>query len=330
MSLKSARFSAVDALRGLIMIFMAIDHTNAFVSRQHSSEYWNGAISTYDTSFAFFTRWITHLCAPGFFFLMGAGIYWFASSRQDAGWTQGQVARRTASRGLAIFLVGQFFEGPLVFIMSHFKAPLISLSHRVKAPPNDASSLIWAFITLSGLGLAMMLSSLLLRLRPAFWLLASAACITAPEARNRVWIWGLGLLATGLILRAAGGWGNIVPARDATWIEFFNNVKYPPSLVFWTIAVGVDLLLLAALMRLPEKLLSPKSPLMVFGQTPLFFYVTHFYVLAIIGFTFFQEAAPLEVTYAVWLVLLAIMYPLCNWYRSFKMQKPPESLWRLF
>ncbi len=384
MSTKIARFSAVDALRGLIMIFMAIDHTNAFVSRQHSSEYWNGAISTYDSTFAFVTRWITHLCAPGFFFLMGAGIYWFASSRQDAGWTAGQVARRTASRGLAIFLVGQIFEGPLVFIMSQLKAPLISLSHRVKPPANDGSSLIWAFITLSGLGLAMMLSSLLLRLRPAFWLLASAACVvathsllpadgktgsiwltillapglsnhlvvsypvlpwfaltalgmyfgywwkTSPEARNRVWLWGVVLISTGITLRAAGGWGNIVVARDASWIEFFNNVKYPPSLVFWTISVGVDLLLLAALMRLPEKLLSAKSPLMVFGQAPLFFYVTHFYVLAAIGLTLFPDAAPLEITYAVWLVLLGIMYPLCLWYRFFKMQKPPESLWRLF
>ncbi|MCX6611344.1 MAG: hypothetical protein NTW74_10895, partial [Acidobacteria bacterium] len=153
---------------------------------------------------------------------------------------------------------------------------------------------------------------------------------TSPEARNRVWLWGVVLISTGITLRAAGGWGNIVAARDASWIEFFNNVKYPPSLVFWTISVGVDLLLLAALMKLPEKLLAARSPLMVLGQSPLFFYVTHFYVLAAIGLTFFPEAAPLEVTYAVWLVLLAIMYPLCTWYRSFKMQKPPESLWRLF
>lgn len=153
---------------------------------------------------------------------------------------------------------------------------------------------------------------------------------TAPEARSRVWLWGVALLATGIALRAAGGWGNIVVARNSSWIEFFNNVKYPPSLVFWTISIGVDLLLLAALMRLPEKWLSCKSPLMVFGQAPLFFYVLHFYVLAIIGFTFFEEAAPLEITYADWLVVLAILYPLCHRYRSFKMQKPPESLWRLF
>ncbi len=384
MSPNLARFGAVDALRGLIMIFMAIDHTNVFVSRQHSSEFWNGAISTYDSSFAFFTRWITHLCAPGFFFLMGAGIYWFASSRQDAGWTEGQVMRRTASRGLVIFLAGQFLESPVIFIMSLLKPAATTLSHLSQAPPNDGQPPYWGFITLSGLGLVMLLSSQLLRLRPALWLVAGAACVvathsllpvngksgplwltiliapgisnhlfvlypvipwlaitllgmyfgywwkSAPQARRSIWVWGLALLCAGIALRTGGSWGNIVPARDSSWIEFFNNVKYPPSLVFWTISVGVDLLLLAALMRLPEKLLSPKSPLMVFGQTPLFFYITHFYVLAVIGLTLFPEAAPLEVTYAVWLVLLALMYPLCNWYRSFKMQKPPASFWRLF
>jgi hypothetical protein len=50
---------------------------------------------------------------------------------------------------------------------------------------------------------------------------------------------------------------------------------------------------------------------MVFGHAPLFFYVLHFYVLATIGFTLFPEAAPLETTYAVWLVLLALIYPIC-------------------
>ncbi len=43
---------------------------------------------------------------------------------------------------------------------------------------------------------------------------------------------GAGLVATGLALRAAGGWGNIRLPRDAGWIEFFNKVKYPPSAVF--------------------------------------------------------------------------------------------------
>lgn len=151
-----------------------------------------------------------------------------------------------------------------------------------------------------------------------------------PEWRDRIWILDLGLILFALVLRLGGSWGNIVPPYDSSWIEFLNNVKYPPSLVFWTIAIGVDLLLLFLLMRLPPGCTASRSPLMVFGQTPLFFYVVHFYVLSLIAFSFFVQAAPLYVTYPVWLVLLVIIYVLCHRFRHFKMAKPPESLWRLF
>ena len=100
----SARYHSVDALRGLIMMIMAIDHASAFIARQHASEFWSGAMSSYSSTFPFLTRWITHLCAPGFFFLMGAGIYWLAAARRDAGDTQAAVVRRTVLRGLVLGL----------------------------------------------------------------------------------------------------------------------------------------------------------------------------------------------------------------------------------
>jgi hypothetical protein len=90
------------------------------------------------------------------------------------------------------------------------------------------------------------------------------------------------------------------------------------------------LLLLALLIRLPRKVKSEASPLIVFGQTPLFFYVAHFYLLAICGFVFFREAASLEGAYVVWAAVLVILYPACAWYRRFKLAKPRESLWRMF
>jgi uncharacterized membrane protein len=378
------RFAAVDALRGLIMMIMAIDHSSAYVSRQHGTSFWNSAISIYDSSFAFFTRLITHLCAPGFFFLMGAGIYWFATSRKEAGWTQAQIIRRTAWRGFAIFLVGQLFETPIIYTQGLLKSAPVQLSHVPMPIPNDAQSLWLGFITLSGLGAAMVICALLLLLRPAAWLGVTVAAVTAthnllpasgkvgpawftillapglsqhvlvvypvipwlavatfgmycgylwrqrPTWRNHIWILGFGLILVALSLRFAGGWGNIVPARDSSWIEFLNNVKYPPSLVFWTLSVGTNLLLLTLLLRAPAGWTSSRSPLIVFGQSPLFFYIVHFYVLTAIGYSIFPEAAPLHITYVVWVGLLGIMYPLCLRYRNFKMKKPPESIWRLF
>jgi len=381
----AARYHSIDALRGLIMILMAIDHASAFIARQHASEFWAGAMSAYTSVFPFLTRLVTHLCAPGFFFLMGAGVYWFAASRRDAGWTEAQVVRRTVWRGFALFVLAQFMEAPLMVLQGRLKPAAVSLNIITAPPPNDGSALFWGFLTLSALGLVLMLCGLLLRLRPWLWLLVSALCVVATNsllpstpspgswwnalllapglaqhiivvypvipwlgvaaaglyfgywwrsnpdtAQRRVWIIGAAMLIVAVGLRAAGGWGNIRPPRDSGWIEFLNNVKYPPSLVFWTMAVGINLLILDLLRRLTEIIKSPNSPLIVFGQTPLFFYVAHFYLLTGAAFAFYREPASLVGAYVAWAVALLALYPLCRWYRTFKMGKPKESLWRLF
>jgi uncharacterized membrane protein len=379
------RYRSIDALRGLIMMIMAIDHASAFIARQHGSEFWAGAMSSYNNAFPFLTRWVTHVCAPGFFFLMGAGIYWFAAARREGGWTGAAAVRRTVGRGFALFLTGQFLETPVLFVQGLLKPPAVSLNTVSAPPPNDGTALYWGFIVLSGLGLVMMVCGLLLRMRPWTWLLVSAVCVIATNsflpdsgkpgpwwatillapglsqhliviypvipwlagaaagmyfgywwrgdpdrASRRVWILGLMLALTAIAVRAAGGWGNIRLPRDAGWIEFLNNVKYPPSFVFWTMSLGLGLLLLALLIRLPESVKSPQSPLVVFGQTPLFFYLAHFYLLAACAFAFYREPSTLEGMYPVWAAVLVVLYPVCAWYRKFKMTKPRESLWRMF
>ena len=176
------RYSAVDALRGLIMMIMAIDHASAFIARQHASEFWAGAMSAYDAAFPFLTRWITHVCAPGFFFLMGAGIYWLADARREAGGGVEAAMRRTVLRGFAIFVTGQLLETPVVFLQPLLKPAAVSLN-RISAPlPNDGSALYGVLLTLSALGLSMMLCGLLLRLRPWTWLLVSGFCVLATNS----------------------------------------------------------------------------------------------------------------------------------------------------
>src|SRR3984885_2028411 len=68
---KRARIESIDIVRGVIMIIMALDHTRDFFG--------NSSISPTDLSQTtvplFFTRWITHFCAPVFFLLTGAGAY---------------------------------------------------------------------------------------------------------------------------------------------------------------------------------------------------------------------------------------------------------------
>jgi uncharacterized membrane protein len=71
---QTSRLLPVDALRGLIMVFMALDHAKHFVAQKHpSGEMWGGPFPTYTDPLAFLTRLVTHLSAPGFFFLMGIG-----------------------------------------------------------------------------------------------------------------------------------------------------------------------------------------------------------------------------------------------------------------
>lgn len=75
MDQKSTRIASLDALRGLIMILMALDHASFFIAQQHSpGEYWGGSFPTCPEALPFLTRAATHLAAPGFFLLMGGGM----------------------------------------------------------------------------------------------------------------------------------------------------------------------------------------------------------------------------------------------------------------
>ena len=90
------RVESVDVVRGIIMILMALDHTRDFF----------GSLAVSPTNLAtttvplFFTRWITHICAPVFFLLTGTGAY-LASRRRS----RRELSRYLFTRGLwLIFL----------------------------------------------------------------------------------------------------------------------------------------------------------------------------------------------------------------------------------
>src|SRR5512134_3588491 len=82
---RAARLAPLDGLRGLIMIVMALDHANAFIAHAHPRpEFFNTPPQQYTSALPFLTRFVTHFAAPGFFFLMGAGMLLLAESRRRA------------------------------------------------------------------------------------------------------------------------------------------------------------------------------------------------------------------------------------------------------
>jgi uncharacterized membrane protein len=67
------RVDSIDLLRGLVMVIMMLDHTRDYFS---AAQYqFDPTDLTRTSGVLFFTRWITHYCAPVFFFLAGTGAY---------------------------------------------------------------------------------------------------------------------------------------------------------------------------------------------------------------------------------------------------------------
>ncbi len=378
---REPRLLYLDALRGLIMILMAVDHASFFIAHKHPAEFWGQPLPEYAGALPFLTRFVTHFCAPGFFFLMGIGMMLFAASRRQLGWTDSAIRKHFLTRGALLVVLQLFIENPAWVL-----GPAAELGSQ---PPGGGSSVMLHFGVLYGLGASMIVCAFLLRLNAivldcisllavlltqvlipgpenvaqlysplarlllipghtnivqvfypllpwlglavfglifARWILANPAAIPRKAA-----LIGAGFLLLFLLVRLAGGFGNIHPVNNATWITFLNVTKYPPSLAYVLLTLGVDLLLLALFARVVTTLRRWVKPLFVFGQTALFFYLAHLYLYAVMGLTITPSGGTsLGWMYAYWAGGLGLLYLLCVRYRTFKQSTAPNSVWRFF
>ena len=158
------------------MVLMAIDHASFFIARVHPAETWAAPPPYYDSAAAFLTRWLTHLCAPGFFLLLGIGLVWFAESRRAAGWSSGRIARFYVTRGAALLFIQHFVENP-AWLMGIVSADPAVLGQIMGETPGVGGDVMLAFAVLSALGISMIFWGI--AWRAPLWVIL-VVCIGAP------------------------------------------------------------------------------------------------------------------------------------------------------
>lgn len=168
------------------MILMAIDHASFYIARTHVSEDWGHLPPFYaghaggSVMLSFITRVITHLCAPGFFLLMGAGMVWLGKARQRDGWSHARIRKFFITRGLILLAIQQFIEIPawgLGLLSSQLPgSPMGQL-------PGGGSDPFLMLIVISALGVAMIFWAFLIEL-PSIVILG----VTALALAASVWM----------------------------------------------------------------------------------------------------------------------------------------------
>jgi uncharacterized membrane protein len=130
----SNRLASIDLLRGTVMIVMLLDHTRDFFTDSGLSP--TNLATT--TPALFFTRWITHFCAPVFVFLAGTGAFLWRYQGQPK--TRGQLALFLLTRGLWLIVL----EETWVNLCFHFALPKVVMAVILWA-------IGWSMIALAGL-----------------------------------------------------------------------------------------------------------------------------------------------------------------------------------
>src|SRR5215813_7915550 len=87
----ASRIQSIDILRGAVMVLMAIDHVRVY----------SGLPAGGPTAGIFFTRWITHFCAPAFAFFAGTSALLYGRKLAD----RGALARYLLTRGLILVVL---------------------------------------------------------------------------------------------------------------------------------------------------------------------------------------------------------------------------------
>ena len=379
------RLTSIDALRGIVMILMALDHVRDFFGVPGVSPT-NLAQTTVPL---FLTRWITHICAPTFFLLTGTGAF-LALGRKSIP----ELSRYLFVRGVWLIVLEltvvrclgmQFnfdYQVTMLIVIWALGWAMIVLSALVWLPV--PAVLAFGLVMIAGHNLldgvrsthplwAVLHSPGFVVNRPGLVVFASYPLIpwigvtaagyalgeiyrwSAPRRRTFLLWCGLGLTAAFVVVRGLNVYGDPAPwtpqsSVALTMVSFLNVTKYPPSLLFLLMALGLALLILRALDNGTPSLLRPA---LIFGRVPLFYFLLHLpliHFLAVIlcyalngGVHWMFESSnlgaypftpppvwglSLPVIYLIWMAVVLMLYPICSWFASVKQRR--QDAWLSF
>jgi uncharacterized membrane protein len=376
------RIYSIDALRGIIMIIMALDHLRDFFHYTAATDDPTNLLTT--TPLLFFTRWITHFCAPLFVFLAGISAFLMGQKKTkkelsmfllkrgcwliiveilivSLAWTYDPlyhviILQVIWAIGISMIILALFVWIPanailicgLIIICFHNLLDYAEISSQgqvgvigdlvhhgrftlIHLIPGHSALIVYAFLPWTGI---MMTGYGMGRLFTHSFV----------QARRRRILYMSGFLALLLffILRSVNQYGDpshwfLQRSRFFTWLSIINLTKYPPSLDYILIMIGTGLIVLGLLDRINNRSL---SFVRVFGRVPFFYYVVHLFLIHAMTVIFFylkgytaKDIAPQHLpfrfrpdhfgfglggVYMLWIAVIMILYPLCQWYDQYK------------
>lgn len=316
------RLLGIDALRGIAILVMALDHAASFVRTSLQAESYGGQPAILEN----WTHWVsglfTNLAAPTFWFLSGVSLALFVASRRRRAESSWATTRFLLTRASVLILLDLTIcrwawagQGPYLQVLLSIGLSLALISVVRLLPLR----------VLLGLGLTLLFSYQLLLpiIAPQFsetnnfWLalLLAYSTKTHPAVEYSLFGWfslmllgfvlghymtlpalrraqtwltaGLALLSVWFVLRLIGGFGDLTPYSaytDAQWYYFLIMNKTPPSLTYLTFNLGIAALVLAMFFNWPGWLSHPLARwLAITGQVSLFVFVVHIVVYSILG-----------------------------------------------
>lgn len=319
-----SRIAAIDVMRGLVMLFMLVDHVREaiYLHKQVGDPM---DINTTEPSL-YFTRLLAHLCAPTFVFLTGLGAWLYANPANGAprspasflikrglllvaleltvinfAWA-GDMPPKTLwlqviwAIGISMVVLG-LMSGLPRWALAVIGAAIVfghNLLTPISFPPGHPLFAIWTILHER----AFLIPEGALKIKVTYPVLPWIGVILLGYVAGPIyarWVdsdrrvrWltllGTGCLALLVLLRSFNLYGETLPwsvQSDAvrTVMDFLNYTKYPPSLDFLLLTIGIALLLMAWFERRDGVL---TRAIAAIGGAPMFFYILHLYALLIL------------------------------------------------